>query len=106
MRPCGPKSHAVKRNDFAAGVHNHRIQFEQAYLLTGHQRVQTPELLEKAQQALTAGERLCLAAFRPNSFDADAAPVGETSFETREVAPAPNRVWVADITYCRTRPLR
>jgi electron transfer flavoprotein alpha subunit len=46
----------------------------------------------KAYATYRCGERLCLAAFRPNSFDTGSAPVGETSFETVQAAAAENRV--------------
>ncbi|MBI5016817.1 MAG: electron transfer flavoprotein subunit alpha/FixB family protein [Deltaproteobacteria bacterium] len=46
----------------------------------------------KAYVAIRCGDRLCLAAFRPNSFDAGAAPVAETAFETVQVSVAGSRV--------------
>jgi electron transfer flavoprotein alpha subunit len=50
----------------------------------------------KAYATVRCGERPCLAAFRPNSFDPGAAPVAETRFEVRETSPAPNRVEVLE----------
>lgn len=42
----------------------------------------------KAYATYRCGDRPCLAAFRPNSFDATAAPVPDSAFETVEVAVA------------------
>lgn len=55
-----------------------------------------PVLGGKAYAAVRCGEVPCLAAFRPNSFDAGAAPVAETRFEVQPVSPAPSRVDVLE----------
>jgi electron transfer flavoprotein alpha subunit len=54
--------------------------------------VTRPVLGGKAYATCRCGDRLCLAAFRPNSFDRSAGPVAETSFETVEVEGVPSRV--------------
>jgi electron transfer flavoprotein alpha subunit len=46
----------------------------------------------KAYVRYPCGDRLCLAAFRSNSFEAGAAPVEGTTFETVQVAADRNRV--------------
>jgi electron transfer flavoprotein alpha subunit len=46
----------------------------------------------KAYATYRAGGRMCLAAFRPNSFEASASPPAETAFETVEVVEGPARV--------------
>ncbi|MBI5442775.1 MAG: electron transfer flavoprotein subunit alpha/FixB family protein [Deltaproteobacteria bacterium] len=58
--------------------------------------VTRPVLGGKAYATCRCGERLCLAAFRPNSFDPSAEPVAETSFETVEVEAAPSRVEILE----------
>lgn len=50
----------------------------------------------KAYASYRCGDRLTLAAFRPNSFDAATPPVAETTFETVEAAAEPNRVEVVE----------
>lgn len=50
----------------------------------------------KAYATYRCGDRLCLAAFRPNSFDAGAPPISETATETVEVAVGPSRVEVLE----------
>ncbi len=62
----------------------------QGFLLT------RPAFGGKAYVTVRCGERPCLAAFRPNSFDAGATPVGETSFESHQASPAPSRVEVLE----------
>ncbi|MEW6486746.1 MAG: electron transfer flavoprotein subunit alpha/FixB family protein [Thermodesulfobacteriota bacterium] len=62
----------------------------EAFLLT------RPAFGGKAYATVRSGDRLCLAAFRPNSFDAGAEPVAETQFETHQASPDPSRVEVLE----------
>ncbi len=55
-------------------------------------------LRRQGLRTVRCGERPCLAAFRPHSFDADAAPVVATSFEAHPVSPDPSRVEVLERT--------
>lgn len=63
----------------------------QGFLLT------RPVFGGKAYATVRCGERLCLAAFRPNSFDAGSAPVAQTSFEVHQASPEPSRVKVLEL---------
>lgn len=59
-------------------------------------RILRPVYGGKAYATYPAGGRMCLAAFRPNSFDATAAPAEGTVIETLEVSAEPSRVEVLE----------
>jgi electron transfer flavoprotein alpha subunit len=59
-------------------------------------RLTRPVFGGKAYATYGCGDRTCLAAFRPNSFDAGAALLAETSFEVQEPPAGPSRVGVLE----------